>query len=237
MAPLAPGYRLVFSSESSQAVASGSVALIPSETLHAYAVEHPQRTPCFFIHLRYAMACQGDLLSAMDLPPVITGAAARRVVDHMQELHGIGPAPGSLVASARQLAYGFALLAELATVQGDVGCMADLQASVRLLPAIRCIDEQLDRAISIADLGRALGCSSASVHRLFRTYAGTSPMRFVWQRRLAAARDRLLLSDESISAIADACGFADPYHFSRAFKKRYALAPSAFRHGYRHESG
>ena len=37
---------------------------------------------------------------------------------------------------------------------------------------------------------------------------------------------RMLLEDQSVSAVSDALGFEYPQHFTRMFKKEFGLAPS-----------
>ena len=237
VAPQVPGYHLLLPGAGRAAVAPGRVAVIPSEVVHAYEVVDPQATPCLFVHVRYMVARQNDLLAVLDLPSVLAGEPAARVVAHMRALHRIGTATTTLANTARQMALGFELLADLAMAQRNGDHVADPLASARLLPAIRHIDRQIGEPIAVVDLAAALACSPAAVHRLFRRHAGITPMRFVWNRRLATARDLLLMSSQPITRIAVSCGFTDPYHFSRAFKQRYGASPSAFREGYQADHG
>ncbi len=55
---------------------------------------------------------------------------------------------------------------------------------------------------------------------------------WIWSRRLEKARtavERSRMTGQSISQIAYDWGFKDPAHFSRAFKTRYGVRPSALR--------
>lgn len=55
---------------------------------------------------------------------------------------------------------------------------------------------------------------------------------WIWSRRLEKARtaiERSRMTGQSISQIAYDWGFKDPAHFSRAFKIRYGMTPSALR--------
>jgi len=47
--------------------------------------------------------------------------------------------------------------------------------------------------------------------------------------RVAAARSRVMDSQDSLAAIALDCGFADQSHLTRAFRLRYGLSPGRMR--------
>jgi len=52
---------------------------------------------------------------------------------------------------------------------------------------------------------------------------------FVIAARIDHARDLLALTPASIGEVAAAAGFSDIYYFSRLFKRRVGVSPSAFR--------
>jgi len=88
-----------------------------------------------------------------------------------------------------------------------------------------------DAALTPASLAAALGVAPRSLHRLFAD-DGQSFMRWVMDRRLDACRRDLAdpaLGHRSVSDIAFGHGFADLSHFSRAFRRRFAQAPSELR--------
>jgi transcriptional regulator GlxA family with amidase domain len=47
--------------------------------------------------------------------------------------------------------------------------------------------------------------------------------------RLERAREMLLQTEIPVTEVAEAVGFVNPAHFSRAFNKRFGIAPSALR--------
>lgn len=80
--------------------------------------------------------------------------------------------------------------------------------------------------------------SRRSLYRLFETRAMT-PAAWIWDVRLAVARDRLCAGTTSVTDVAFSVGFRDLGHFSRAFKRRYGQLPREVRfppasHGSRH---
>lgn len=127
----------------------------------------------------------------------------------------------------------------------DESCMRDLARTLlgelrlavqtthaRPLPhAIRRLQEymlRLHEDLGVDTLARLAGCSTASVHRLFRDYTGMSPGRYV--AKLRADRAALLLRTTSLSIheIGIQIGFSDPFYFSRFFKQKMGLSPRAY---------
>jgi AraC-like DNA-binding protein len=100
-------------------------------------------------------------------------------------------------------------------------------------PAIRYIETHAGGAISNAELAALCGLSPAHFIRVFREAVGQTPAQYVLERRIASAAQRLIFGDEPIDAIADRTGFANRFHFTRAFTKRMGVAPGAYRKGSR----
>ena len=90
----------------------------------------------------------------------------------------------------------------------------------------------MDNELTPEKIARANGISTRYLHSLFRQ-SGTTVQRWVWERRLRAARKDLLdpsLSESRISDIAFQRGFTDTAHFSRSFRNRFGISPSKLRH-------
>lgn len=79
------------------------------------------------------------------------------------------------------------------------------------------------------DLARLAGLSPSQFERNFRSAFGTTPHRHLLGLRIEAACQRLGESDASIATIAVDCGFADHAHFTRTFKRRMGMTPTAYR--------
>lgn len=52
-------------------------------------------------------------------------------------------------------------------------------------------------------------------------------MKYRTEHRLRLAQE-LLLTGETLSEVAEQCGYSDPFTCSKAFKRRYGLAPVAW---------
>ncbi len=99
----------------------------------------------------------------------------------------------------------------------------------RVRAAIDALTAHLDRPIRVATVARAAGLSVSRLSRLFLRQAGSSIRSFLERRRFELARQRLVLTDEPIQAIASGLGFASPFYFTRRFHRMSGLSPSAYR--------
>jgi AraC-like DNA-binding protein len=88
-----------------------------------------------------------------------------------------------------------------------------------------------DATLDCQKIAAAHGISVRYLNKLFED--DELPLsEWIWSRRLEKARtaiERSRVTGQSISQIAYDWGFKDPAHFSRAFKIRYGLRPSALR--------
>jgi AraC-like DNA-binding protein len=88
-----------------------------------------------------------------------------------------------------------------------------------------------DPALSAATVAAALGISQGYLHRLFHG-AGSSVGDHIRDRRFERCRAELadpLHAAEHVTEIALRWGFNDMPHFSRAFRKRFGIAPRDYR--------
>jgi len=99
----------------------------------------------------------------------------------------------------------------------------------RLKRGIAHLCERLGLPQDVADAARAAGMSASHFSRLFRRHLGTSPQRFLEERRIERARALLRATPLTIAEIADQTGFASPFYFATRFKLRTGRTPSRYR--------
>ena len=96
---------------------------------------------------------------------------------------------------------------------------------------LRTIDERLmevNKAPTLTELADLCNLSVRQLTRGFRASRGCSIGEYVAQSRIKIAK-RLLVSEDSVKAIAYAMGFSSPSSFSFAFRRATGLTPGQFR--------
>ncbi|RUV55253.1 AraC family transcriptional regulator [Mesorhizobium sp. M5C.F.Ca.IN.020.29.1.1] len=99
----------------------------------------------------------------------------------------------------------------------------------RVAEAVRRIELDADRPVSLAALASETATSPYHFLRTFRRVAGMTPYQFLLKTRLHRAAVRLRMSDEAISTIAYEAGFNDLSTFNRRFRRVMGEAPGAYR--------
>ena len=91
------------------------------------------------------------------------------------------------------------------------------------------VDNHLAADLTVDELADAADLSPASLGRRFKAAMGTTPWRYVLQRRIDKAKRLLETTDRSLAAIAFDTGFYDQPHFTRTFKRIEGQPPGAYR--------
>lgn len=99
-------------------------------------------------------------------------------------------------------------------------------AIIRLMDRIR---EQPSHRLSAEKMAEEARLSVAQFNRRFLALSGESPVDFTIRQRILHAKHYLHGSSQHISEIANALGYTDIYFFSRQFKQRTGISPSAYR--------
>jgi AraC-like DNA-binding protein len=83
--------------------------------------------------------------------------------------------------------------------------------------------------LSIEQFARMAHRSTSVFKKEFTEYYGTSPGKWLTQRRLDHARRLIETSSKSVSEVAFSAGFENLSHFSRIFKEKYGVSPLQFK--------
>lgn len=101
--------------------------------------------------------------------------------------------------------------------------------SHRLKRAIRLMEANLDRDLSLAVLATESGYSRGHFLRMFRSTMGFTPHQYLVFRRIEKAKEMMKKTQAPLIEIALECGFASHAHFSRAFRRVLNVTPSYYR--------
>jgi AraC family transcriptional regulator len=91
------------------------------------------------------------------------------------------------------------------------------------------IEASLHSTIRLPDCARKARLSASYFSRAFKATFGSTVCDYIRRRRVERAQRLMLLSKESLSQIALACGFADQAHYCRVFRSVVGLSPSVWR--------
>ncbi|AEJ19999.1 response regulator transcription factor [Gracilinema caldarium] len=98
----------------------------------------------------------------------------------------------------------------------------------RILLALRFIEANYGKQISLEDTAQAVDLSPAYLSRLLVTETGKSFIEHLTKYRMDRACKELAKGQYSIKEIAAICGYPDSNYFSRIFKKHIGQTPSEF---------
>jgi AraC family transcriptional regulator len=95
--------------------------------------------------------------------------------------------------------------------------------------ALTYIEATLNRPFDLSKVAREAGLSPFHFSRVFHSIVGEPVSEYARKRRLTAAADRLISSDQAIVDVAASAGFETQEAFTRAFKRWYGVPPARFR--------
>lgn len=138
---------------------------------------------------------------------------------------------GSAAAEATRLrlaAAALRLFVEGSRADGAAGRDDD-----RLPPPLRAMQSHLaahaTERLNLTDLAAAAHVTPSHLVRLSREHLGLTPMALVWETRVRRGLDLLKNTGLTVAEVADQCGFASPFHFSRRVKQAAGKPPRELR--------
>jgi len=169
-----------------------------------------------------------DRLTAIHLRPELgfhdlaVQFAARNIA---AELHRIDDASGLIVEGS------------LTTIFGHLArrsYRSDRPTRGGLAPAVlrRVLDKLGDsheEGLTLTDLCRELGLSTAHFSRAFKQSTGVTPHAYFNRRRLDRASRLLRTTSLTVTEIAFICGYASASHLSTSFRQELAVPPKVYR--------
>ena len=100
----------------------------------------------------------------------------------------------------------------------------------RILPAVERMERSFaDRDVTVESLSEMCGMSEVYFRKIFFCKFGMSPKEYLIQKRMEYAKQLLTSGQFEVSDVAELCGYSEPCHFSREFKKRVGVSPKEYR--------
>ncbi len=91
------------------------------------------------------------------------------------------------------------------------------------------LEKDTEQKKSIGEIAADCGVSSVYFRKLFREYAGVSPVEFRIRKKLERAAELLSTGEMNVTETAYACGFDDVCYFERLFRSRMNCTPGEYR--------
>ena len=85
------------------------------------------------------------------------------------------------------------------------------------------------RPLSLEEMAKGAYVSRQHLLKVCRLAGRPTPVQQLYRKRLEAAADLLLHTGLPLSQIAEQCGFANPFHFSRKYKQFWGESPLSWR--------
>lgn len=112
---------------------------------------------------------------------------------------------------------------------GEGEQLLDGAASAPAHPAIerarQFIHTRLGEPLTLETVAQAAAVSPSHLIRLFQSEMQTTPMAYLWEKRVAMGIELLENTGLAVGMIAERCGFQTSYHFSRRVRQMTGLSP------------
>lgn len=127
------------------------------------------------------------------------------------------------------------LLVELYRISPDI-FLQDNRVNVSMVEKIQHdFEENFGKEFSLSGLADEYHISSSHLAHVFKSVTGFSPIDYLFTCRLTAAKKYLASSDKTVKEIVEICGFGDESNFSRMFKSKVGMTPTAYRREYTYQ--
>ncbi len=194
-------------------------------TVHwVYEAEFRQRFPAAEVDPQALYADDGGILTSAG-----TVAAVDLCLHLVRRLRGVAAATtlARRMVAAPHRAGGQAQFVQApvpATAAGDDAVVAE---------ALEWVERRLDQPFTVAELARRSGLGERTFLRRFSAATGTTPHRWLTERRLDRAQALLEEGGLSVEDIATACGYASAAALRHQFSRLRGTSPSSYRTAFR----
>jgi AraC-like DNA-binding protein/quercetin dioxygenase-like cupin family protein len=212
---------------------SGSMILLAPDTEHFIEPRRNSQSHVFAVHFHARCFSAVNLLGLLGLPSIWIGMQHSVAATSMRLTQEFAlKKPGWRLAMQADIASViFQLLRHAAPQLRPTIMLSSLSDLPRLVTVFQHIEDNLHKpSLSVLAMARHAYLSEVQFRKIFRRITGDSPLRFVRRRRVERACAMLHTSAESVSNIAEACGFSDAPFFHRVFKAYTGVTPREFRH-------
>lgn len=101
--------------------------------------------------------------------------------------------------------------------------------STRILTMMKYVQEHFGEKITIEEIAGSANISVRECGRCFQNKLGMSPGNYLNDYRIRSAAELLLTTEDSITEVAEKCGFSSGSYFGKSFLKMIGCTPREYR--------
>ena len=196
---------------------------------------HPDRHQHFksrWIHFSFVLYQTIDLTTLLDCPLRVDSQHGRELGNIMEEL--LESQPDDPQSSLTQSIRRYELIWRVMRIVCDLSkfkpeAVDRIKAGQRLAPLLKHLNTNLTDSISVKQMADLVNMSVSRFFSFFKEKMGCSPMDYAKNIRLNEAATQFSITDRLLKEVAAETGFANPFHLSREFKRRFGLSPKQYR--------
>lgn len=212
-----------------KAEAGDVIFFYPGDTYKA----HSDEGGCTFLFIIFSIQLGNNIdvlsneqLSGLYHHPAVSERSLEFTKQYMEKFHQKECSTLKLYALFLDYFADFSTFAEFAVPFKTASTTMD---SLLIHKILDYMNSHFTEDITVKELAQRASMSEKNFIRYFHFNVGISPKRYLIEQRMKYATELLADKDNSITDIAQAVGYSDPYCFSKAFRKYYGESPSACR--------
>lgn len=212
------------------AVASGQMAVIPPNIPHRYWASEQQPWSIYWFHLKgeHTEELVRLYLDPAEGPVSLPGPVIADFISTVDQSFAIlSDKPFSIpghVHTAQAMRH---LLSSIGMALAQAS--AHSRQDHHLDSAMRYMSGCLGTTLRLPELARHVGLSRQHLIFLFKKETGFAPIDYFLRMKMQHAAQLLDLTGLTVKEIGASVGIADPYYFSRLFKRLMGYSPSEYR--------
>ena len=117
---------------------------------------------------------------------------------------------------------------ELLAILGRTQPVPKSKTAEHMLQAKNYIDTNYIAQITVEQIADQLNINRCYFSTAFKKHIGKSPQQYLMDLRLQKAAELMLSHDYTVSAAALSVGYTDIFNFSKMFKRKYGMSPTAY---------
>jgi AraC-like DNA-binding protein len=210
-------------------IGEGHLAVIPAGTPHRYAASSISPWSIYWFHLKGGHVAEMIRLYGLDAGCLMLPANV-----YLEFAESFDRCYGLLTDKPFSMSVQVYVSQTMGQLLGTIGLGAGGSARDRkrandLERAIRYMNDRLSDSLKLPELAAHTGLSKQHLIYLFNQETGCPPIEYFLRLKMRKAGQLLSMTGLTVKEIAASVGIADPYYFSRLFKKMTGVPPTEYR--------